>query len=366
MRIPLVDLNLQYKTIEPEIKKAIEEVFTSGAFIGGNMLSDFEKEFSEFCGVKHAVGVSSGTSALQLALLACGIQQGDEIITAPNTFIATIEAMSAVGARPVFVDVDPETYTIDVSKIEKAVTKKTKAIIPVHLYGQTARMDEINSIAKKHDLRVIEDAAQAHGAEYKGKRAGGLGNAGCFSFYPGKNLGAYGDAGAVVTNDAGIAEKVGLLRNHGRKEKYSHIVEGFNHRLDTLQARLLSVKLGHLEDWNEKRRQVAEWYRSLLKDTPLKLPQENKDCLHVYHLFVIETEKRDELDALLKEKGIFAGIHYPIPLHLQKAYAHLDYRDGDFPVAEKASKRILSLPIFPELEKDKVEYICQNIKAFLK
>ncbi|MFC1620756.1 DegT/DnrJ/EryC1/StrS family aminotransferase [Candidatus Omnitrophota bacterium] len=363
--IPLVDLKLQYKTIESEIKKAIEDIFAQGVFISGKPLVEFEKGFSKFCGTKYAVGVSSGTSALYLALLACNVGKGDEVITVPNTFIATTEAITAAGARPVFVDIDPEDYTIDVSKIKKAISKKTKAIIPVHIYGHLANMDAILSLAKEHGLKVIEDAAQSHGAEHKGKRAGSLGDAGCFSFYPGKNLGAYGDAGALTTNDAAIAEKVSLLRNHGRKEKYSHIIEGFNNRLDTLQAKLLSVKLAYLEDWNKSRRQVAQWYRKYLKDLSLKLPKEDKDYLDVYHLFVIETDDRDGLLSHLKEKGIFAGIHYPIPLHLQEAYKYLGYKQGDFPVTEHSSKRILSLPIFPELEESSVEFICKTIKEFI-
>jgi len=362
--IPLVDLKLQYRALESEIKKAIEDVFEESTFISGKFLSDFEKAFSDFCSVKYTVGVSSGTSALYLALIACGIGEGDEVITVPNTFIATTEAISAVGARPVFVDIDPVTYTIEVSKIEKAITKNVKAIIPVHLYGQPARMDEVLSLAGRYGLRIIEDAAQSHGAEYKTKKAGALGDVGCFSFYPGKNLGAYGDAGCVVTDNIEIAEKVRLLRNHGREEKYHHIVEGFNHRLDTLQAKLLSVKLRYLEDWNKRRRHIAEWYKEFLRDGPLKLPQEDKDSLHVYHLFVIQTDNRDALKKNLEEKGIFAGIHYPIPLHLQKAYAYLGYKAGDFPVAEKVSKKILSLPMYPELKKEEVEFICERIKKF--
>lgn len=366
MPIPLVDLKLQYRSIEPEIKKAIEEIFEQSAFISGKPLLDFEKAFAEYCGAEYAVGVSSGTSALYLALSAYGVKQGDEVITVPNTFIATAEAISEAGARPVFVDIEPVTYTIDVLKIENAITKKTKAIIPVHIYGHPAEMDGVISIAKKHGLRVIEDAAQSHGAQYKGKKAGTLGDAGCFSFYPGKNLGAYGDAGAVVTNDAKFSDTVSLLRDHGRKEKYLHEIRGFNHRLDTLQARLLNVKLKHLNDWNKKRQQIAAWYRVFLKDTPLNLPGESRDSSHVYHLFVIETDVRDSLKKYLQEKGISTGIHYPMPLHLQPAYAFLGYKEGDFPVTEKASRRILSLPMFPELEEKQVEYICGNIKEFFR
>lgn len=364
--IPLVDLKLQYKMIGAEIKKAIDTIFEQGIFISGKPLLEFEKDFSGFCKARYTIGVSSGTSALYLALLACGIGQEDEVITTPHTFIATAEAITAVGAIPVFVDIEPIVYTIDASKIEKAITKRTKAIIPVHIYGHPCDMDSILSIAESYKLKVIEDASQSHGAEYKNKRVGTLGNAGCFSFYPGKNLGAYGDAGAVVTDDLTIAEKIRLLRDHGRKEKYVHIVEGFNHRLDTLQAQLLSVKLKYLEAWNKKRREIANWYRTFLSNTPLKLPQENIDCSHVYHLFVVETDMRDRLKMFLEEKGVSAGIHYPVPLHLQPAYAHLNYNMGDFPVTEEASKRILSLPIFPELEKQQVEFICETIRAFFK
>lgn len=366
MNIPLVDLKRQYASIETEIKKAIEEVFEQSIFISGKPLLDFEKAFADFCGTKYAVGVSSGTSALYLALLAHGVREGDEVITAPNTFIATVEAISAVGARPVFADIEPVTYTIDVQKTEDVITKKTKAIIPVHIYGHPAEMDSLLSVANRHGLKVIEDAAQSHGAEYKSKKAGTFADAGCFSFYPGKNLGAYGDAGAVITDDAEFADRIMLLRNHGRKEKYVHRIQGFNHRLDTLQARLLSVKLKYLSGWNKKRRQIASWYKAFLKDAPLNLPQENKSSLHVYHLFVVNTDSRDRLKTYLGERGISTGIHYPIPVHLQQAYDCLGYKEGDFPVTEKASRRILSLPMFPELERKEVESICEIIKGFFK
>jgi dTDP-4-amino-4,6-dideoxygalactose transaminase len=364
MKIPLVDLKLQYSLIEAQIKEAIDDVFRQSVFISGKPLADFEKDFADYCRVKFAVGTSSGTSALYLALLANGIGAGDEVITVANTFIATAEAISATGARPVFIDIDRATYAMDISKINAALTKKTKAIIPVHLYGHPVDMDPLVAIARKNSLAVIEDAAQAHGAGYKGKKAGALADMGCFSFYPGKNLGAYGDAGAVVTDNPEAAERVRLLRDHGRKEKYIHTIEGFNHRLDTLQARLLGLKLKFLDGWNEKRRQVAAWYRDCLCGLPVKLPQQQDGCLHVYHLFVVETDARDELKGYLETKEISCGVHYPVPLHLQPAYSYLGYKEKDFPAAEEASRRILSLPIYPELEKGQVEYICAAIREY--
>lgn len=340
------------------------KVVERGSFILGDEVEGFEDEFARFCGTRYAVGVSSGTSSLYLGLLASGIGLGDEVITVPNTFIATTEAITQTGARIRFVDIDQKTYNIDPSKIEDAVNERTKAIIPVHLYGQPADMDPILEIAKRHDLKVIEDACQAHGAEYKGKRVGGIGDVGCFSFYPGKNLGAYGDGGAITTNDPELAEKVRLLRNHGSKEKYMHLIEGGNHRLDEIQVAILRVKLKYLDGWNKERRRCADTYNRLLKGswviTPYCAPYAN----HVYHLYVIRVKGRDGLRQFLESKGIYPGIHYPIPLHLMPAYRYLDLRDGSFPVTEMVTKEILSLPIFPELKDDEIEGICRFIKGY--
>ncbi len=361
MKIPLVDLKQQYISIKGEIDAAILKVIDKADFIMGENTRELEKEFAKFCDVKYGVATSSGTTALHLALIACGIKAGDEVITAPNTFIATTEVISHVGARVVFVDIDESSYTIDVSKIERVVTKKTKAIIPVHLYGQPADMDPIVEIAQKYGLQVIEDGAQAHGAEYKGRRVGSIGDAACFSFYPGKNLGAYGDAGMVVTNDEQIAETAKLLSNHGRKEKYSHLVEGYNYRMAEIQAAVLRVKLRHLEDWTEKRRRNAGLYNELLKGTNIILPKEKEYAKHVYHLYVVRSPERNKIETTLKENDIATGIHYPIPLHLQEAYNYLQYKKGDFPIAEKCSNEILSLPMFPELTKEQIQRIVSII-----
>ncbi|MFB0562295.1 MAG: DegT/DnrJ/EryC1/StrS family aminotransferase [Candidatus Lokiarchaeia archaeon] len=363
MNIQLVDLKAQYNFIKDEIQKAISDVLENTNFILGENVRRFEEEFARFCGVKYAIGTSSGTSAIHLALITSGIRQGNEVITVPNTFIATTEAITHSGAKPVFVDINERNYNIDVEKIEKAITKKTKAIIPVHLYGQPADMDPINKLARKYDLKVIEDSAQAHGAVYKGKRTGTLGDVACFSFFPGKNLGAYGDAGMVVTNNKEIADKVRLLRNHGRKEKYHHIIEGYNYRLDELQAAILRVKLRHLEDWTNKRRENAKIYNQLLKNVNgIILPQEMDYAKHVYHLYVIRTKKRATLQKRLKEKGIATGIHYPVPLHLQKAYKYLGYKKGDFPITEKCTQEILSLPMFSEVTGEQMEEVSKTIK----
>jgi len=364
MNIQLVDLKAQYNSIKDEIQKAISDVLENTNFILGENVRRFEEEFARFCGVKYTIGTSSGTSAIHLALITSGIRQGNEVITVPNTFIATTEAITHCGAKPVFVDINERNYNIDVEKIEKALTKKTKAIIPVHLYGQPGDMDSINKLARKYDLKVIEDSAQAHGAKYKGKRTGGLSDVACFSFFPGKNLGAYGDAGMVVTNNKEIADKVRLLRNHGRKEKYRHIIEGYNYRLDELQAAVLRVKLRHLEDWTNKRRENAKIYNQLLENIDgITIPQAMDYAKHVYHLYVIRTKKRNALREKLKEKGIATGIHYPVSLHLQEAYKHLGYKKGDFPITEKCSQEILSLPIFPELTRGQIEEIVNAINS---
>jgi dTDP-4-amino-4,6-dideoxygalactose transaminase len=364
--IPLVDLKAQYNSIKTEIDNAIQGVLDSTSFIMGEELESFEEEFALFCNTKYAIGVANGSDALILALKACGISKGDEVITVPHTFIATTEAITHVGGKIVFVDIDPKTYTIDVSKIEEKINEKTKAIIPVHLYGQPANMDPIIELAKKYNLKVIEDAAQAHGAEYKGKKVGSIGDVACFSFYPGKNLGAYGDAGMIMTNNEEISKKLKLLRNHGRiTKKYEHEIEGYSSRLDNLQAAILRVKLKYLNQWNGRRRKNARKYNELLNNIGgIITPYEADYAKHVYHLYVIRTEKgRDKLRKELKSKGIATGIHYPIPLHLQPAYNYLGCKSGDFPVTEKCSHEILSLPMFAELNDEQILKIVEMINC---
>ena len=362
--IPLVDLKAQYDSIKPEIDNAIQRVLDSTSFIMGEELERFEEEFALFCNTKYAIGVANGSDALILALRACDINKGDEVITVPHTFIATAEAISNVGGKIIFVDIDSKSYTVDVSKIEEKISNKTKAIIPVHLYGQPADMDPIMRLTKKYNLKVIEDAAQAHGAEYKGKKVGSIGDVACFSFYPGKNLGAYGDAGMITTNNEEIANKLKMLRNHGRlTAKYEHEIEGYSSRLDNLQAAILRVKLKYLNKWNDLRRRNAKKYNELLSNIGgIITPYEADYAKHVYHLYVIRTEDRDKLREELKSNGIATGIHYPIPLHLQEAYNYLGYKSGDFPVTEKASKEILSLPMFAELSDEQIEEIVELIK----
>jgi dTDP-4-amino-4,6-dideoxygalactose transaminase len=364
MNIPLVDLRRQYLSIKKEIDGAIQEVIDKSSFIMGENVQEFEDEFAEFCGVKYGVGTSSGTAALHLALLVCEIKQGDEVITVPYTFIGTTEAVSYTGAKVVFVDIEDRSYTMDPEKIEQAITERTKAIIPVHLFGQPADMDNILAIAKKHNLVVIEDACQAHGAEYRGKKVGSLGDIACFSFYPAKNLGAYGDAGMVVTDNKELAEKVRLLRDHGRNKKYYYQVEGYNYRLDAIQAAILRAKLRHLAEWTEKRRRNAKLYNELLKGSRVRTPVEMEYAKHIYHLYVIRTEKREQLYSRLKEKGISAAVHYLLPLHLQEAYRYLGWKKGDFPVSEACAKGLLSLPMFPELTQGEIEEIVQLIIKF--
>ena len=365
-KIPFVDLNAQYNSIKGEIDDAIKFTLDNTSFIMGEALRNFEKEFASYCNSKHCVGVSSGTSALSIALRAAGIQQGDEIITTPHTFIATVEAIEELNAKVKFVDIDEETYTIDPYKIKEEINEKTKAILPVHLYGQPANMGPIDEIAEENNLVVIEDCAQVHGSEYKGKKVP-VSKIGCFSFYPGKNLGAYGDAGAIITNDDDVKEKAEMLINHGRRkgEKYTHEISGFNHRLDTLQASILSVKLKHLDEWISKRRINAKLYNDLLGKEVIT-PKEAEYAKHVYHLYVVRVEHRDKLISFLKEKGISTGIHYPLPLHLQPALQNLGYKEGSFPITESISKEILSLPMFPELSEGEIEYITKMIKEGLE
>ena len=360
--IPLVDLKAQYALIKDEIDEAIQRVLDNTSFIGGSEVTSFEADFAEYCGAKHAIGVSSGTEALRLSLIACGVGAGDEVITSPSTFIATVEAIAGVGAHTVFVDVDEETNNLDPSLIEAAITDRTKAIIPVHLYGYPVDMDPVLEIAKRHGLKVVEDAAQAHGAVYKGNRIGGFGDVACFSFYPGKNLGAYGDAGGIVTNDDDMAAEIRLLRDHGRSDKYEHQVLGFNSRLDSLQAAILRVKLAHMEKWTEQRRAAAAIYGELLQDAGVRLPIERPGFKPVYHLFVIRTPQRDRIAAALKDAGVASGVHYPIPLHLQPALKHLGYSEGDFPNCEQNARECLSLPMFPELTEEQAQEVAKQVK----
>lgn len=366
MKIDFVDLKRQYDSIRPEIDLAISDVFDKTAFILGEKVERFEKEFAGFCSSKHCIGVDSGTSALALCLEACGIGPGDEVLTVPNTFIATVLAISWSGARPVFVPIDPETYTMDPEGIGDAITDKTKAIMPVHLYGQVCDMEPIIEIAEKHDLKVIEDACQAHGAERGGKRAGSFGDAAAFSFYPGKNLGAYGDGGAVVTSSQEIDERIRMLRDYGQKVKYHHDMMGYNRRLDGLQAAVLSVKLRRLDEWNGMRRANAKLYDKLLNLTGSRIqtPVEAADSRHIYHIYALRTDSRDALMRLLNENDIATGIHYPIPVHLQKAYSGLGYKRGDFPVTEKYADQMLSIPMFPELKREEIEFIAEKINSF--
>jgi dTDP-4-amino-4,6-dideoxygalactose transaminase len=362
--IAFVDLKTQYLAIEDEVKAALERVLLKGDYILGSEVKAFEQEFATYCGVTHAIGVDSGTTALELLLRAYEIGPGDEVITAANTFIATAFAISYTGAQPVLVDIDPDYYTLDVSKIEQAITPRTRAIIPVHLYGQTADMDAIMRIAAKYKLVVIEDACQAHGARYKGQRAGSLGHAAAFSFYPAKNLGAYGDGGMVVTNDPGIAGRIQMLRNYGQSQKYYHDVKGYNHRLDTIQAAVLRIKLRSLDSANEMRRQHAAHYARVLQHAPITLPQVAPYNEHVWHLHVIRTERRDELAQYLGEVGISTGIHYPIPIHRQPCYQSLNLPQGSFPITEQYAQEILSLPMFAELTEEEISEVGQQVSIF--
>jgi dTDP-4-amino-4,6-dideoxygalactose transaminase len=367
MTVPFVDLKSQYKQIKDEIAAAIQPILDNAQYILGPAVEEFEKNFSRFLGVKHTVAVSSGTDALHLALRAAGISPGDEIITAANTFIATAEAISLVGAKPVFVDCREDDYLMDISQVESKINSKTRAIIPVHLYSQAVDMDKLIAIAAKHNLYLIEDACQAHGSEYKGKKLGTLGLMGCFSFYPGKNLGAYGDGGAVTTNNSALAEKLKKLRDHGSEKKYSHELIGGTFRLDGIQGAILNVKLKHLADWNSLRRQHAEKYKQLLSNMPeIILPIEPPYSRGTYHLFVIRVKNRDELQKYLTEQGIQTGIHYPIPIHFQRAYGFLNLSPGTFPVAEQAAKEIISLPMYPELVNEQIEYVCKKITEFYR
>ncbi len=364
LRVPFNDLAAQYQRYKQEFRIAMDRVILNNRFISGQEVKEFEQAFAEFCETQFAIGVGSGTDALELALMALGVGQGDEVITVAHTFIATAEAIAAVGATPVFVDIDPLTYNIDVNGIAAKITANTKAIVPVHLYGHPAPMPAIMAIAREHGLKVVEDVAQAHGAKIDGLTVGGIGDLGCFSFYPGKNLGAYGDAGAVTTNNPELAKQVALLRDHGRSSKYLHETLGMNSRLDTLQAAILSVKLKHLHKWNKGRQAAAAYYHEKLQHLPLTLPEVNADCSHVYHLYVIRCENRDGLAAHLRANGIECGVHYPTPLHLQPALSFLGYRERDLPETERAAASILSLPIFPEISHAQIDYVADTIQRF--
>jgi len=360
--IPFGDLRLQYQAIKVELDNAVQSVLDSGWFILGKNVAAFESEFAAYCGAAFAVGVGNGTEALQLALMACGVGPGDEVITAPNSATFTALAITAVGAVPTFVDIHPEAYNIDPQRLEEAIGARTKAIMPVHLYGQPADMDPILDIARRHNLFVIEDAAQAHGALYKGRHVGTLGDVGCFSFYPSKNLGAFGDGGMVVTNNPEIADKVRMLRNGGQKSRYDHQLLGMNSRLDELQAAILRVKLRYLDKWNERRRHIAALYTALLGDSTVEPPVEMPYAKHVYHLYVIRCKERAALQKYLAEQGVETAIHYPTPIHLQKAYRWLNLGRGSFPIAEQYAEEVLSLPIYPELTDAKVRQIATYIR----
>jgi len=365
--VPFVDLAAQYQSIKSEIDAAIGEVFSGCNFILGRTVNEFEEAFARFVGVKHAIGVSNGLDALRLSLMALDIGPGEEVILPANTYIATALAVSAVGAKPVLIDCDPQTYNIDPRLIEPKITSSTRAIIPVHLTGQSADMDPILDIAARNSLHVVEDAAQAHGTLYKGRSCGSIGIMACFSFYPGKNLGAYGDAGMVTTNDANVAERIRRLRNYGQREKYDHVEKGLNARLDALQAAILTVKLRYLSEWNAARASHAEKYVELLQGIgDLVFQQRPSYSTHIYHLFMIETKKRDALRDHLSTAGIQTGIHYPKPIHLQQAYVGLGYREGDFPHSEKQASRLLSLPMFPELSDDQIQHVALAVSSFFE
>lgn len=363
LRVPFVDLRAQYDTLRDEVGAAMAATLQRTDYILGAAVGQFEQEFARYCGVKHALGVGSGTDALRLALDACGVGRGDEVITPANTYIATVEAIFDLHAIPVLVDVSPATYNIDVGAVEAAITPRTRAIVPVHLYGQPADMDPLLDLARAHHLPVIEDACQAHGARYKGRRAGSMGDLGCFSFYPSKNLGAYGDGGMVVTDNDDYAARIAMVRNHGQNKKYHHLVKGLNSRLDTLQAAVLGVKLPYLDTWNASRRSAADLYRRHLGRAGLTAPVEEAHVEHVYHLFVVTVNNRERLQQYLSQHGIETGIHYPIPIHRQEMYKSLG-RDGRYPTVEHLADHILSLPMYAELTEDHVQHVVQTIADF--
>ncbi|HUI41512.1 MAG TPA: DegT/DnrJ/EryC1/StrS family aminotransferase [Terriglobia bacterium] len=365
MKVPFVDLGAQHRQVEAELRAAFERVLERSSFILGPEVERFESQFAGYLNVSQCVALNSGTAALQLVLQALEIGPGHEVITVPNTFIATAEAISAVGARPVFVDVDPVSYTMDPALAKRAITPRTRALLPVHLYGQPADMDALIEIARRRHLAVVEDACQAHGAEYNGRKAGSIGTAGCFSFYPSKNLGACGEGGAVATNDPALAARIRLLRNHGSVSKYEHRIPGYNFRLEGLQGAFLAAKLKYLDEWNQRRRVAAKAYDRLLAGSEVATPVEMPYAKHVYHLYVIQSDDRDALRQQLAERGIETGLHYPVPLHLQEAYRSLGHRLGDFPVCESAAQRMLSLPMYPHLPDEAVHYVAGAIQDAL-
>lgn len=362
MKVPFVDLKSLHSEIQDELRDVFNRVLDSSSFILGPEVQRFEQEFAAYVGTKYCVAVNSGTAALHLALAALDVAPGDEVITVPHTFIATAEAISAVGAKPVFIDIDPISFTMDPSLLEAAITSRTRAIIPVDLYGQIADMDAIQEIADRFGIPVIEDACQAHGAEYKGHKAGSFGVAGCFSFYPGKNLGACGEGGAVTTNDTELAQRIRLWRDHGSPKRYEHIFPGLNMRMEGLQGGILSVKLKYLDGWNDQRRKAAAEYNAALAGTDIEVPTEMPCNRHVYHLYVVQTDKRDLFREQLLEAGIESGLHYPIPLHCQEAYRSLGYKQGDFPVTERVKDRILSLPMYPGIRSEAIERVVSELK----
>jgi dTDP-4-amino-4,6-dideoxygalactose transaminase len=361
--IPFLDLKAQYLSIKPEIDAAVQKILDSTQFVLGDEVAGFEREFAAYSGAKHGIAVNSGTSALHLALLAAGVGAGDEVITIPFTFVATVSAICYTGAKPVFVDIDPVTFTMDPAQLERAITPRTKAILPVHLYGQMADMDAILAIANKHNIPVIEDACQAHGAEYKGRRAGSLGVSGCFSFYPGKNLGAYGEGGIVVTNNDEHAKTIRMLRDWGQEKRYHHVLKGFNYRMEGFQGAILRVKLRHLEAWTESRRERARQYDSLLAgSTVVNAPKQLADRRHVYHIYAVRSTDRDALQKQLQADGVSTGLHYPIPVHLQVAHSDLGHKAGDFPHSEAAANEVLSLPMFPEMTAAQVDRVVAAVR----
>jgi len=362
MKVDFIKLNPQYRLAKKEIDNGLRSVIKKGNFILGKEVNELEESFAKYCGCKYGVGVNSGTDALFLSLVSLGVGKGDEVIVPAFTFIATALVVSYTGARVVFVDIEDKTYNIDVEKVKRAITKKTKAIIPVHLFGQPADMTELRSIAKKHNLKIIEDAAQAHGAGYKGERCGSLGDVGCFSFYPTKNLSAFGDGGMVVTQDKKIYEKLLMLRDCGRRGRYEHVIKGYNSRLDTIQAVIIKAKIKYLDQWNKRRQAVARTYSQFLsKNKNIVTPSVKNDRSHVYNVYAIRVKNRDRVYERLRQNNIGALIHYSLPLHLQKAYRELGYHRGDFPVAEKISQEILSLPMHPFLKRAEIEYVARQV-----
>ena len=362
--IPIVELDSQFRAIEREVRDEIDDVLTTGRYIFGKHCAAFEDEFAAYLGAEHAIGVASGTDAIQLALLAAGVRPGDEVITVANTCVPTLAGISATGATPVLVDVSPTTLTLDPDNLQAAITGRTKAIVPVHLYGHPCDMDPIAEIASAHDVDIVEDCAQAHGAAYRGRRCGTFGVAAAFSFYPSKNLGAYGDGGAVVTNDARIDSELRMLRNYGEETRYHHSVKGFNSRLDEIQAAILRVKLAHLDDWNDARRERAQHYASRLATLPIRLPIQAEWAHHIYHLYVIRSKQRDALQAFLKERGIGTLLHYPVPIHLQPAYEDLGLAQGAFPMSEAACDEVLSLPMWAEITEESIDRVAAAITEF--